>query len=161
MAKTKNNDKDKAGLITIIALIFLVLMAILFAMSKGGAFASPTVGSISLSRIDISVASEKGEHKLYVGLSVTGDSNKLNKLNMTEVQLSAKEHMKTLDYDLMTSENGMEYIKTEMLSKLNESFGDDITGVNVESMLTDFELPAEVDTSSTLENVLEGLKFGD
>lgn len=165
MAETRNNKKSnddrRSGMIIVIVLTFIVLLAVMFNMSKNGFFSAPTTGSISLNRIDISISSEQGEHKVYVGLSITGDSNKLNKLNMEEVQFTAKEHLKTLDYNSIKSEDGLSYIKDEVLSELNDRFGDDITGVNIESILTDFELPPEVDTSSAIQNVIDGLKFGN
>ncbi len=133
--KIIKRETQKAYIVTILILLSISLVAF-FSIVKS-TVANQKMGYVSLKPIDVTLSSNEGNHKLFIKITLGGKSKNLNKLNMENAQLVAKETIKRLEYKSVVEEGGNEYIKNVLLKVLREKLNSDIEQVNIDSILAD------------------------
>lgn len=135
MGKNKSNEKT-ISIITISILLCILLITLI------GIFYKTTLNSnkqtsLALAPIKVNISSAEGNHKLEVEVSLNGKSKNLDKLNLESVQSVVRDTMQNLDYDKLIEKDGNEYIKSEVLSNLQKTFGENIESVSLNNFITD------------------------
>ena len=136
--KIIKKETRKAYIVTILILLSIVLIAFISIVKS--TVDNEKMGYVSLKPIDVTLSSDEGNHKLFVKITLGGKSKNLNKLNMENAQLIAKETVKQLEYKHIIEEGGNDYIKNVLLNVLREKLDKDIEQVNLDSILADITI---------------------
>lgn len=144
----RKNQERKSSIITI-SIFLLIAFIALTGITYKVALNSTKTGYVSLKTINTTLSEGGQSHKLSVKITLSGKNKNLNKLNMENVQMVAKQTIANLDYESIVGEDGNEYIKRVVLDALRQQFGDEIEQVNLDSLLTD------VTVNKTVEEIEE------
>lgn len=146
-----NNKEQKSAVGIVIFIVFLVLAAVIFSVIS---VVSTSQTVMDLPQIKISIPNKEGTqaNTVTAKFSLKTKDKKFKTVNYDEINANIIKAMQDIDFNQLSDENGVDYVKAVVKENLIRTYGDVIDDIYISDFINDVKIPAKEEQENSKDS---------